>query len=108
MILRKPYAFLIKHFRLIHIVMFFIMGYLVFPLRKLYFFFKDYAMNNNFTYTEGIAKTYISSSMFFFCILIFAFAISIFFLMHKKEKPVFFYRILALYSLLLLALLIYL
>ena len=107
MILRKPYAFLIKHFKLIHIMMFLMLGYLVFPLRKLYIFFQGYAKTNNFTYINNMARTYISSIMIVFVIIIIVLSIAIYLLMHKKEKPVFFYRILIIYSLIVLFFLIY-
>ena len=107
MILRKPYAFLIKHFKLIHIMMFLMLGYLAFPLRKLYIFFQGYAKTNNFTYINNMARTYISSIMIVFVIIIIVLSIAIYLLMHKKEKPVFFYRILIIYSLIVLFFLIY-
>ena len=35
MILRKPYAFLIKYFKIIHIVMFLVFGYFVFAINDI-------------------------------------------------------------------------
>ena len=40
MIIRKPYAFLIKYFKVIHITLFVFMTYLLFKTRNIYIFFK--------------------------------------------------------------------
>ena len=107
MILRKPYAFLIKYFKIIHIILFLIFTYLVFQLRNIYMFFVNYVKNNNFTYFEGIANEYMNPLVFFMIILIIAFAISVYELMKKKEKPILFYKILIVYGFVLLIFWIY-
>lgn len=105
MILRKPYAILIKYFKLIHILMFLIMGYFVFRLRNIYMFFKDYVATSHFTYITDMASNYINSLMFWLLIIILIASILIYFLMRKKEKPVLFYKILFVYALVLLIML---
>ena len=45
MILRKPYAFLIKHFKLIHLIISALIAFLIARTNKILVFFKDY-MNN--------------------------------------------------------------
>ena len=94
MILRKPYAFLIKHFKIIHIILFLIFTYLVFEMRNIYMFFINYVKNNHYTYFENMANKYMNPFIFIMIILIIAFAISVYELMKKKEKPVLFYKIL--------------
>ena len=42
MILRKPYAFLIKYFRLIHLFISLLIVYLIYKTNNMYNFFKDY------------------------------------------------------------------
>ena len=64
MILRKPYAFLIKYFKIIHIIMFIFFSYLVFSLRKIYMFFVNYIKTNNYIYFENMAKEYVTPIMF--------------------------------------------
>ena len=98
MILRKPYAFLIKYFKLIHIALFIMCGYLLFQLRAIYVFFQEYVRNDVYTYMENIASNYISTPMIIVTILILLSAVAIFYLMKEKEKPVLFYRFLILYS----------
>ena len=107
MILRKPYAFLIKYFKLIHIVMFIFFSYLVFVLRKIYIFFADYVTSGSFTYVEGMNMNYVTPLAFIFVIFILAGAIAIFFLMRKKDKPLLFYKLTIIYSSLLLIAFIY-
>ena len=46
MIFKKPYAFLIKNFRLFHLILAIIMGYLVYQTNLLSSFFKEYLVNN--------------------------------------------------------------
>lgn len=106
MILRRPYAFLIKYFRLIHFVMFILFTYLVFALRPIYLFFSDYLTNNNM-YFENMANKYIPFILYIVIVIILTLSISIFSLMRKKEKPIFFYRVVIIYSLSLLIALVY-
>lgn len=107
MILRKPYAILIKYFKLIHIIMFIFFSYFVFAIRKIYLFFSEYIKTSNFTYYENMSSSYVPGILFVFAILILALSIGIFLLMHKKEKPVLFYRVMIGYSVLLIAVFIY-
>ena len=107
MILRKPYAFLIKYFKLIHILMFVFFSYIVFALRKIYIFFADYVKSSSFTYIEGMASRYVSPIVYVLVILLLAGAIAIFFLMRKKDKPLLFYKITIIFTSLLLIAFIY-
>ena len=107
MILRKPYAMLIKYFKIIHIVMFVFFGYLVFAFRKIFYFFSDYIKSGTFIYTDDIASKYISPLIFVITIILLIAGIAIFLLMRKKDKPVFFYRILIIYCVVIIISMIY-
>ena len=107
MILRKPYAFLIKYFRLIHIIMFILFTYLVFAIRPIYIFFANYISGNSYMYFDGIASKYVPVLLFIVVIVIMALAIGIFFLMRKKEKPVLFYKLVIIYTSVLFISLVY-
>ena len=50
MILRKPYAFLIKHFKLIHLVITGILFYLVLKYRDVYVFLRKCVTDNAYKY----------------------------------------------------------
>ena len=107
MILRKPYAILIKYFKIIHILMFIFFGYFVFVLRKIYMFFSNYIKDSNFTYFENMTTDYVPTIVFFMVIILIILGISIFLLMNKKEKPVLFYKVLVAYCSILLIAFIY-
>ena len=85
MILRRPYGFLIKHFRLIHLILFFLFAYVTSRANNILNFFKDYIkVNGNM---EVIAENYLNISLFIFMFLIIALLTTIYFLMRFKKKP---------------------
>lgn len=67
MILRKPYAFIIKHFRLIHLIMFASVAYIVYKINILYSFLSTYISEGMFSYTNDMVGTYIGD-IFYVCI----------------------------------------
>lgn len=91
MIVRKPYAFLIKYFKIIHIILFILMGYLLFKVRNIYIFFKNYVKTGTYSYVLNIANKYINIIMIITSILLVLMLLAIFFLMRQKKKPVFYY-----------------
>ena len=91
MIIRKPYAFLIKYFQLIHIILFVSMTYLVYKSRGLYLFFKSFSSTGTYTYVENIAFKYINVWMIVICIMLVGLLLAIYFLMKQKEKKVLYY-----------------
>lgn len=106
MILRKPYAFLIKHFRLIHIILFALFAYLAIKANSIVTFFKDYI-----TYKGSIdiiASNYINVWIFVFSLLIIVLSLIVFFLMRYKNKPKTFYVITLILSIVGMILFIYL
>ena len=107
MILRKPYAILIKYFKVLHIIMFVMLAYNVFVLRKIYIFFNDYVKTSNFTYFVDMTSRYIPAIVFFISIILIAFGVGIYLLMRRKDKPVLFYKLLIIYGALLLIAFIY-
>lgn len=96
MILKRPYAFLIKHFRLIHLIIFALFVYLTIKANNILSFFKDYI-----TYKGSldiISNDYINVWIFIFSILIIVLSMTIFFLMKYKKKPKTFYIITSIIS----------
>ena len=102
MILRKPYAFLIRYFKIIHIFMFLIVGYLAFRLKDIYEFFQGYVKTSHFTYIPDMASNYINNIMIVLIVVVLIGTVLIYILMKKKDKPVLFYQILFGYLLVLL------
>lgn len=101
MILKKPYAFLIKNFRLIHLVLTFLVGYLLFKTYNIYDFFSRYVSNVYATLGDANPSNYITVFMFLVSIVIITFSLAMYMLMKKKDKPKNLYISLSLYYILL-------
>ena len=95
MVLRKPYAFLIKHFKKIHIVLFAIMLYGIYKTNNLSGFFSNYARNSSGFYESTLASTYINALFFMGLILVILLSLVVFILMKQKDKPTKLYMIIA-------------
>lgn len=90
MILRKPYAFLIKNFKIIHLVMSILFVYLIGKSTKILSFFRRYFANS---LIDVVPSDYFNFFMYFSLILIIALSVAIIFLFKKKNKPITFYII---------------
>ncbi len=84
MILRKPYAFLIKYFMLIHIVLTALMVYVGINFRSVASFIADYINN---TAALSSATSYFTLISFLAILLVIGISLTIFFLMRYKKKP---------------------
>ena len=91
MIVRKPYAFLIKYFKVIHISIFVFMIYLLVKTNSIFIFFKDYLQTGTYTYIENMALSYVNPLMIIISILLIGVFLLIFFLMKQKDKKVLYY-----------------
>lgn len=91
MILKKPYAFLIKHFRIIHLILVAPIIYLIIKTHNIVQFFSDYVGTNYYTNITNIAGTYINYFMYLSVIAILLVGVAIYFLMRQKEKSTKFY-----------------
>ncbi len=104
MIIKKPYAFIIKHFRLIHLLLLIPMIFLVTQTREMLTFFHDYVANN---YTLGsstdvlssLASNYINIFMYLAVIIILVVLIFLTIVLQRKDKPTKFYNISIVYYL---------
>lgn len=85
MILKKPYAFLIKYFKIIHLIIFILTLYINTYYSKISNFFKVYSSNHY--YEANIAKTYIPTLSFIFIILLLGLFTIMIYLMNQKKKP---------------------
>ena len=59
MIVRKPYAFLIKNFRIIHAILFFLLLFICVKTYDIYDFFSMYASSGGFSRIENLTSRYI-------------------------------------------------
>ena len=88
MILRKPYKFLIKHFKLIHILLCLPVLYLLIKSNNLFSFFNSY-ISNSYSYEtiSNLAGSYINLFMYLAILIIVGISLTIYYLMKQKEKP---------------------
>ena len=93
MILKKPYAFLIKRFRVIHIILAVFMSYLLYKSYNVYSFLNNYLIEAKFNIIENIASKYISISMYISIFVIISITLVVLLLMNFKKKPIKYYFI---------------
>lgn len=106
MILKKPYAFLIKYFKIIHIVLFALFAYVAFFSKSIVNFFKDYI---KFTGNiEVISSKYLTPLVIISILLTIILTSIIFLLMRYKKKPRILYIIIGLVSIVSMILILYL
>lgn len=98
MVLKKPYAFLIKHFRLIHLILALPLIYIVRKTHLIVNFFNSYVANSySFQTGSDISGLYISGFLLFSIFIIIAATLAIYYLLKYKEKPVKWYIFLMVY-----------
>lgn len=90
MIVRKPYAFLIKNFKLIHLVMSILFVFLITRTTKILNFFRRYLINS---LIDVVPNDYFNIFMYLAIIVIIVAAVAILFLFKEKKKPITFYII---------------
>ena len=98
MILRRPYAILIKSFRLIHLILFALLAYITYRANSILSFFKDYISTSG--NIEVISSNYISTFLFISFIFVIVLSVVIFLLMRYKKKPKLLYVIIVIVSIL--------
>lgn len=91
MIIRKPYAFLIKHFKLIHIILTIIMFFFFIRMRNIAEFLKEYIDLGTYRKVNNVISEYIGIWGILLPIIIIGIIIVIMYLLIKKEKPVRYY-----------------
>ena len=106
MIIRKPYAFLIKHFKLIHFVMLVLSIYIVNRANIIFNFFNEYVTTRQVSSAEYISSNYLPLFLFISSILIITLSIIIFILLKQKDKPKLLYIIIIIYYILFIIFLI--
>lgn len=107
MILRKPYGFLIKHFKLIHLIMTLFMGILVYQTNLLLEFFNDFVGSSQIIIGTDVIGTLFNNYAYIFATVIVLASIIIFVLMSFKDKPRFYYVLTIIGYILLIILYVY-
>lgn len=96
MILRKPYAFIIKHFRLIHLMMLACLAYLLMIARDINKLFESLQASSTFIYAG--ADIYINKSVYYVLFIFLFLSGVVFWLLKEKKKPTKLYLFLIIYG----------
>ena len=88
MILKKPYAFLIKNFRIIHVLLTILCIFITYKSHNIVVFFREFIRNNySVTVTDNILSTTIGFAIYIAIILTIIILIAIYVLLKTKKKP---------------------
>lgn len=90
-ILRKPYAFLVKHFKLIHSILTLIIAFLVYRTNAILSFLNEYLASSQTSVIDNLTNTIFSLWMFLLPFFIIVISMIIISLMSVKKKPITFY-----------------
>lgn len=108
MVFKKPYAFLIKHFRLLNLILGILSSYILYKTISIRLFFVEYIKNNySGNYYSRFYEQYISLYTFTSIILVLIGLLAIFILFMYKKKPTKFYLFSIIYYALLIIFFIY-
>lgn len=91
MILRKPFAFLIKHFKLIHFILFLFMCYIMYSSSSILSFYNEYLNSSMVLINHEVTITLYNSILTLSFIFTFIITIIVMGLMFMKQKPIKFY-----------------
>lgn len=93
MILRKPYAFFIKIFKPVHLLLAGLVAYLIYVSTKMLSFLSDYIYSETSVVGQNIKSRFSETALYFIPIILIVFSLLIFGIMYKKKKPFTFYII---------------
>ena len=102
MILRKPYAFLIKNFKLIHLILTGILIYICYKSYKILSFFNTYIASTRHDVIDGLSANYLGPLIYIAIIFVILISVIIFLLMKNKDKPYKYYLAAIIYYFLLI------
>lgn len=91
MILRKPYAFFIKVFKPLHLMMSMLICYLIFITNKILVFFNSYIYSNDNVVGTTIKEELVKREIFIIPIVLIILSLIFLGIMFKKNKPIVFY-----------------
>ena len=86
MLIRKPYAFLIKNFRLIHGVLLALALYLGKESLDIYDFYSSYVSQHSYVPTGTLSAQYVNIWMYIICVLSFLVCLIIYYILYLKNK----------------------
>lgn len=86
MIIKRPYAFLIKKFRFIHAILFAALLFIAIKTFDIYTFFNDYAVNHVYLSSGDLASSYINAITFIIIIVAILVSLLIYYILSIKNK----------------------
>ena len=102
MILRRPYAFLVKHFKIIHTILLLGSVFLIYKTYNLVSFFGSYIRNNSVVQgVKNLSSKYVTYPMMIVALLIIIMNGIIIYLLRYKNKPIKMYLGMMLYHIIL-------
>lgn len=104
MIIKKPYGFLIKNFKLIHFLLLIPTLFLLLNFTDVANFFAEYVSHDYQTFEQGVATSYITALTYIAAIVMILINAIIFLLMKSKKKPAMLYLFSTFYYIVLLIL----
>lgn len=93
MVLRKPYAFLIKHFKFIHLIMTIFIGILIYQTNTLLSFFNDFIGSTQTIVGTSVLDILFGNYVYILSVGVVLVSLIIFILMSFKEKPRLYYAL---------------
>lgn len=91
MILKKPYAFFIKIFKPIHIIMAVLITYLIFNTNRILTFFNRYIYSSESVVGQALKEELMLNSLFIIPVILIIFSLIFLGIMFNKKKPITFY-----------------
>ena len=107
MIIKKPYAFLIKNFRLIHGLLFILLVFLSIKAFNIYTFFNEYAVTHFYLNLNNLADHYVSFGIYIASLAAIIISLVIYYILSIKNKSNKMYLFIFLYYILLFIFFIY-
>ena len=91
MILRKPYAFFIKHFKIFHIILLLILGYLIFKTNLILNFLNNYLELKQVIIGKKFANSLFPNNIYFLLTILILISILFLVIMKiKKRRPIYY------------------
>ena len=91
MILKKPYAFFIKNFKLFHLIIFILSSILLYKTSLIYGFMKEYAKSTPNVIGKDLTSTLYAPWLYILIAIILAVNILLIVILIKKDKPYIYY-----------------
>lgn len=108
MLIKKPYAFIIKYFKYIHMVFFLLLLYITYKYFNILKFFNDYIKTGYYNFYESLSGYFVNYYLFISIIVVIIFCAFLYLMMKEKKKKTRYYFITVIFYLVIFAFTIFL